>query len=338
MIGCYLSSEFLSGINQELCQLGIEIFHNDLLAALKARVPLEMGDSQITRLTQQRLNQFRESLHGKFGDSPDLKSIDQAAGDSGELPGRYLAALRTFAWTDSMSAVLDGLTNRIISTRTVKRLLLHVFLYLLVVMAAALLGLLFFGLNVVPLIEFIREDLFLPATADRAGFEFIAWLPVVIVAIAVLLVLTLVWSIFGGATRIAMWLGGRKYVRCWSSATALRTSQLLVESGMNIEDSIQVSCELAGVDAVGVEEIQSAIGQEQPQGDKSGQAGADQNDLRSMANYMLVLAQQRLERIRFIVPVLLVTLVGGLVSLVYCTAVFSTIIDLYWDLRLSGTQ
>ena len=68
------------------------------------------------------------------------------------------------------------------------------------------------------------------------------------------------------------------------------------------------------------------------------QVGTDKDDLRSMANYMLVLAQQRLEKMRFTVPVLLVTLIGGLLSLAYSTAVFSTIVNLLWDLKLAGTN
>ena len=322
--------------------MGFEIFHNDLLAALKARVPLEMGESQISRLTQSELNRFRESLIGKFGNAPDLKSIDAAVGTSGELPGRYLAALRTFAQTDSMSPVLDGLTNRITSTRRVSRLLRQVFLYLFIVMCTALLGLVVFYLNVAPLIEFVREDLLLQPDADRAVFDFIAWTPAAIVVITLLLILTLLWVIFGGNTRMAMWLGGRQYVRCWSSATALRTTQLLVDSGMGVEESIQVSCELAGVDQVGREEIQGAMGRDQSgdQGrdDKLERISTGSDDLRSMANYMLVLAQQRLAKMKFAVPVLLVTFVGGLISLAYCTAVFSSIVSLLWDLKLAGAN
>lgn len=318
--------------------MGFEIFHNDLLAALKARVPLELGESQIRRLTQSKLNQFRDSLVGKFGDSPDLKSIDGAKGVSDELPGRYLAALRTFAQTNSMSPVLDGLTNRITSTRKVNRLLGQVFLYLFIVLATALLGLVIFYFNVVPLIEFVREDLFLQPGTEHTGFDFIAWMPAAIIVIAVFLILTLVWVAFGGATRTAMWLGGRKYVRCLSSATALRTTQLLVDNGMGVEDSIQISCELAGVDTVGCREIQSAIGQNYGQDIRSEQVRTGKEDLRSMTNYMLVLAQKQLEKMRFTVPVLLVTLVGGLVSLAYCTAVFSSIVNLLWDLKLAGTN
>ena len=297
-----------------------------------------MGESRISRLTQSKLARLQESLIGKFGDSPDLKTIEHAEGTSGELPGRYLAALRTFAQTNSMSPVLDGLTNRITSTRKVNRLLGQVFLYLFIVMATALLGLAVFYFNVVPLIEFVREGLFLQPDADRAGFDLIVWMPVALIVIAALLILILAWVVIGGATRTAMWLGGRQYVRCWSSATALRTSQLLVDSGMDIEDSIQVGCELAGVDPVGRREIQSAIGRGQRQDTQSEQIRTDKDDLRSMANYMLVLAQQRLEKMRFTVPVMLVTLIGGLISLAYCTAVFSSIVNLLWDLKLAGTN
>ena len=315
-----------------------EIFHNDLLAALNASVPLEMGDSRISRLTQSKLERFRETVVSKLGDSPDLETIEQVEGTSREIPARYLAALRTYAWTDLMSPVLDGLTNRVTSTRKVQRLLGQVFLYLFIVMAVALIGLVVFYINVAPLIQYVREDLLLPPDAGHSRFDFIAWTPAAMIAVAVLLVLALVWIALGGATRTAMWLGGRQYVRCWSSATAIRIMQLLIDSGMGVEDSIQVSYVLAGVDSVGTQEIRSAIGQGHAQDAQAMQVGTDKDDLRSMANYMLVLAQQRLEKMRFTVPVLLVTLIGGLLSLAYSTAVFSTIVNLLWDLKLAGTN
>jgi len=195
-----------------------------------------------------------------------------------------------------------------------------------------------FSFNVVPVIEYIREDLITREGLGRSEFDLITWMPVAAILLGLLLALLLVWLIFGGATRTAMWLGGKQYVRCWSSATALRTTQLLVDSGMGIEDSIQVSCELAGVDSIGRQEIQSAIGQDQEQGIKTEQIGADEDGLRSMANYMLVLAQHRLEKMRFSVPVLLVILIGGTISFLYCTALFSAIVNLLWDINLVGTN
>ena len=129
----------------------------------------------------------------------------------------------------------------------------------------------------------------LPPGAGHTGFDFIVWMPIAIVAIIVLLVLALIWIALGGATRTAMWLGGRQYARCWSSATALRTTQLLIDSGMGVEDSIQVSCLLAGVDSVGTREIRNAMGQEQTLESQGVQVAADKNDLRSMANYICLL-------------------------------------------------
>ena len=63
-----------------------------------------------------------------------------------------------------------------------------------------------------------------------------------------------------------------------------------------------------------------------------------EGDLRSMANYMLVLAEHRLGKMQFTVPVILVALFGGIISLAYCTAIFSPIVSLLWDLEFMGTN
>lgn len=286
----------------------LERFHSDLMAALETRVPLEIGESSIVRLTKSKLNRFRESVVASLGETPEPESLDQLNDLSSNLPKRYLAALRTFAQTESMAPVLDGLTIRVTSMRKIKRLLRRVLLYLSFVLAAALLGLLIFSSNVSPVIEAVRTDTFLQQEELANRFDFIQWLPTFTVALAVMLILLVIWMLLGGATRTAMWLGGRKYVRCWTSATALRIMQLLSDKGMDVKDALQVSCDLAGVDGVGRRELQSVVLHDQAEGSTN----LAQSDLQSFGNYLLVLSEHRLERMRLSVPIVLIALLGGL--------------------------
>jgi len=57
-----------------------------------------------------------------------------------------------------------------------------------------------------------------------------------------------------------------------------------------------------------------------------------------MANYMLVLAEHRIDKMLLTVPMVLVALIGGIISLTYCTAIFSPIVSLLWDLKFMGTH
>jgi len=155
--------------------------------------------------------------------------------------------------------------------------------------------------------------------------------------LALLLLLMLIWLAIGGATRTAMWFGGRQYVRCLSSATALRILQLLVDKGMGFNQAMEVSCDLAGVDSVGRREIGNVIQQHQQDDSQPGPATSE-GDLKAMANYMLVLAEYRIGKLQFSAPVVLVAFFGGVITLAYCTAIFSPIVNLLWDLKFMGVN
>ena len=237
-----------------------------------------------------------------------------------------------------MSPVLDGLTSRITSRRKVTRILGRVFLYLFLLTTVALGGLLVFSLNVTPIIEEMRTDIFRHHEPINRGFDFVAWMPVAIAGLALMLLLMLIWIAIGGASRAAMWFGGRHYVRCLSSATALRIAQLLIEKGMGLNQAMEVSCDLAGVDSIGRGEIESAFQQQEGDVTDRQRSAATEGDLRSMANYMLVLAEHRIDRMKFTVPVILVALFGGIISVAYCLSLFSPIVNLLWDLEFMGTN
>lgn len=299
---------------------------------------MEIGESSIVRLTRSRLKRFQESARAGSSGLLDPETLGSYVGGSNELPKRYVAALRTFAQTDSMSPVLDGLTSRITSRRKAGRILNRVFLYLIFLIAVALTGLLVFCFNVTPIITEMRTDIFLHREPIDRGFDFVAWLPTAIVVLTAMLFLMLIWWAIGGAARTAMWFGGRQYVRCLSSATALRILQLLIDKGMGSDQAMEVSCDLAGVDSIGRGEIESAIQNQQNDNSDLPRAAATEGDLRSMANYMLVLAEHRLGKMQVTVPVVLVAVLGGVISVAYCTAIFSPIVSLLWDLEFMGTN
>ncbi len=196
-------------------------FHNDLKAAVLARVPIEVNNAS-SRAADQRLTLSRLK---------QLETVAQGTIQPGEhddaLPVRYAAALRTFSLVDSMSPVLDGLTTRYLATRRVEKILRGTLVYLFVLFAIALPGLLLFSMKIMPAFSRFRGDLLLPAAINAPDrFDVEPWVPVpASILIAGLVILLLL--IFGGAKKVAMWAGGRHYVRCRTSQTALQTFDCL---------------------------------------------------------------------------------------------------------------
>ena len=200
------------------------------------------------------------------------------------------------------------------------------FIYLLIVVATALLGLWIFYAGGASAIEIFRTDLrLLAAVESQHPVNVRAWLPGIMIVMAIGLVLGVGWMLAGGVSSLTMRLGGRRYVRCNMSATILRVAQALVKTGMGVDDSVCVGCDLIGADSKVQNEVQSIV-----------RGVDDANTIGRMADYSSLTAQKRLAQLRFGTPVYLVAILGGGLALVFCLIVFLPILALLNDLPRAG--
>ena len=304
-------------------------FHDDLRAAVVAGVPLKIGERESKLLTLAKIDQLENQISPKLstGNAIDERTRQQFFDSLTEFPLRYRAAIQVFDRLGSMTPVLDGLTAQILAERRVAGTLRWSFSYLLLLLLLAASGLSLFLVWVVPAIESMRADLLLPAAIDAPPrLDLIQWLPGVIVAFSFCFGLLVVWLLTGGVAKVAMWLGGRHFVRCQTSKTTLRTLNALVDSGMPIDLAVSTGCDLTGADAIIRRDIQS-----------SAPAAISPAQLQTLTNYLTISANQRLTSMSAAAPIALVATVGGVIGLIYCVSIFWPMIAMIKDMATVGT-
>ncbi len=299
-------------------------FHDSLRAAVVAGVPLRMGPKN-RQLDLHSLDRWQEALASHSGQTGSSGPVALKWGfDSNPgLPVGYRAALKVFLQTQSMSTVLDGLTVRRSAESKAMRSMRWAFIYLFLLLTVAYVGLSLFNNQVIPVVDEMRADLLLPAAIHApARFDVTPWMPWATTILGWSLVLILVGAALGGARWLLGRLGGQRYVHDCIAATTLRILQILVESGMPVDEATQVSCELTGAERLVQSELKTVA--EFP------------DQFESLASYLAISAERRLEHLRFATPIGLVCTVGGGVALLYCLAIFWPILSLLKDLATAG--
>ena len=306
-------------------------FHSDLGAAIAAGAPIQLSQSPV-RLTQKQLDQAKEKMasHLAKSNSDSLTEVIESVDDV--LP-RYRAALKTFAQTKTMLPVLEGLTTQLIAEKKVGKALRHTFYYLFVLVGVTVLGMLFYSYKVMPEMLEIRKDVV--ATFNHPAsesFDPLPWIPLFTTILAIVLGAMLIWFLWGGIKKLAMWCGGADYVRKKNSYIALRITQLLIESGMKPAESIELGCVLSNCDSKAQANVASAFNIESDVQDTIA--------IRRLGDYLIASAHERLNYIRTVVPITLITIVGGTITLIYCLIVYWPFVDLLWDVShsMGGTR
>ncbi|MFT5299794.1 MAG: type II secretory pathway component PulF [Mariniblastus sp.] len=304
-----------------------ERFHRALKAAAFAGVPLNIGDASSDResatSTLDRLEQLGATVGPLVANS---KGNFDAASAAADLPKRYQAALQIFAGTDSMLPVLEGLSIESRSTQMLARSIRWTMIYLFIVLAFSFLGLLFFSKNVVPSILNLRADLTLAAAiSPSTQFDPIPWLPIIIGLFGVLAIGLLSWLLLFGFQRTAILLGGSKFVRSKVLETTANNVAMLLKVGHSPKSAAEIGCRLAGVDATVQQEIVEAI--EGPE---------NLIQLATLSEFSKLLGQRRLAFFQLGTPIILVSLVGGVVVLVYSAMIYWPIVALLKDLVTAG--
>lgn len=312
-----------------MIQADAKRFHDDLRAALVARVPLDIGEQKTELLTLDQIDRLENLVLPRLltDDSTDEYVRQSAFEKLPDVNRRYQAALQTFDCLGTMSPILDGLTTRVLAQRRVARTLRWTIVYLLILLLIAVGGLSLFLVRIVPAFDQMRADLLLPAAINAPPrLDLIQWIPGIVVALGVCFVLLLSWFLLGGASKVAMWLGGRHFVRCQISKTSLGVISELLQSGQTEQEAVSIGCDLTGADADSREDIQSIV---QPQ--------TTAMQLNTFQSYLTISANQRLASMKIATPVALITTFGGAIGLLYCVSIFWPIIAIVKDMATAGT-
>ena len=287
----------------------LQIFHNDLRAAVRAGVELEIGDGPApnSKLSIDRLEELEAQV------ANDLP-----------VPERYQAAIETWQKTGSMVPILEGLSIRNKAWNRIGKLFRSAMFYILLVAILAIAAMIHYKLNILPEIEAVRLDLIRMARSDQEFSQSYAGImSTVALLLFVVMLVVLVWAMFaGGITKAGLWVGGKAYMRCQALAVAARTTQLLIAGGVEPDAATKLGGSLAGLDPEGQGELLYTI------------KGLDQNELRSpaLSDYLLMIADRQYSTARTWGPGVLIVIVGGFFTILYALLSYGPFASLLGDL------
>ena len=300
-----------------LCDLAH--FHDDLRAAIALKVPISLEGDRITGL--ERIDQLETALNNCVSTNDSSQDYLETNSDT---PSRYRVAVQTFSKSGSMLPVLDGLSVKIAASQEATSAIQWALTYVIVTIAVASAGLFWFAYSIVPTIYAIRDDLIQTRALQNVStnqFLLIDWSASIAIAFAVLLLAVLVAVLVFGFRKACMWLGGREFVDAKAKSIALQNTYFMTESGIDVDQAAKLSCEMIGIENSKRDNILSLANSiESPK------------DLLNFSEHSSMVANQILNRLRVRIPVRMIVILGGLISLVYCVAIFWPIISLLNDL------
>lgn len=304
--------------------------HQDLRAALLAGVPLAFAAPLPLGLSPQRvtageLDRLEARLSERLSVEPTLAKV---LGETSEFPPGYRAAILINAFTADMPLILEGLATRRLARQRLAKMIRPTLMYLTVVLWVAAICLTFFSDYIFPIVQSLRDDMHLPPTIHAPARYDATALRMSFAAGVSLLAFVLLLAWFnGGASRIASWLGGRRYRTLRAAATAVRATGLLVNHGVPLATAVTWACGLVGNERAVRTVVDTAV--------ENGPEGAASADyLHAQATHLHNRSSQRLLTLSLILPTLLICGLGGLVVFTYSLMVLWPVFSLYRDLAL----
>ena len=203
-----------------------------------------------------------------------------------------------------------------------QRVLRRASLYLLLLIATMLLGLLVFLYYSNPYFEGLRSDLqlmtessYVPATDPTA------WIPMVALGALIFAPLVFVWILLGGPRFMVVWCGGRRVADLQQSSIALQAIERLHQSGVPMEEAIELSCDLVAADTSTRGTIAGAL-----------KGATESSGLAAWADTMAEAARDRMTKIELWLPLLAVTITGGGLAMIYCLVIYRPILSIMTEL------
>ena len=287
----------------------LQVFHNDLRAAVRAGVKLEVGE----------ITSPGRSLKIK-----EIDQLEQNVANGSTLPARFQAAIDVWNETGSMIPVLEGLSTRIGAWHRIRRLFRKSMLYVFALALMATAALIWFQLKLLPDINAIRNDLIniaRPVETIRPS-NLALWANVILVLFVVLLLAMIWWLFRGGVTRAGWWTGSGTWMRYRTLATAAQTLQTLVAKGVEPQRAATLSGTLTGLGPIGQGELLSSIRK------------MDRETILSSewSDYLLMMAQQQYITARIWGPATFIVVIGGIFTLLYVVLAYWPITSLLIEL------
>ena len=295
-------------------------FQQDLDAAHLAGI--RMLDSQGRQLTAKELESLHQQLEQADNGAANVEEIVFQLKRQNSAPPWYIAAFQVFAETGTTLPALEGLDVRRHSERQSVLAIRWPLLYLLLLTITALAGLWVFYISCAPQIHDFRYQMNLD---QIQRMDLMKWLPVMIVGIGVIIFIAVMTLLLIGTRRLSMWLGGRQFVNYSVSSVVLRIAQSTMRHGLPLEDSISVACDITDASAELQNDIHSVL---------FGQV--DDSTILKMANCQQHTARQILTRMKVGFPLLAVSILGGILALLYCIVVFMPIFSILRDMNSIG--
>ena len=304
--------------------VGLKQFHGDLVAAIRAGVPLQIAPSKY--LTVAWVEHLRTQAKSAMDSSSCL--VTQLSNESvgRQFPKWYIAALQAFASAGTMLPVLDGLSVRTFASNEVRRALKWTLIYLALILLVAAIGLWLFHLYVSPTITDFRNHSLVSVSAERRSeLGMMLWIPKVAIGFLLAFVLFAAWLLAGGLMKTVLWMGGRHFVQHRVATIALKISQALIEAGLSPEQAATISCDLVQSDGAEREKIESAIIVER-----------DVENLSKVADCLNLTAARRLAYLRLITPLMAISLAGGATAMFYSVLLYWPILKLLTEISIAG--
>ena len=291
----------------------LQSFYADIEAARVANVPVELD----SRSLLQSAASVSESTIRELAAASEQNVAN--------LDDRHQAAIGIHKQLGSMVPVLDGLSARAIASREFGVIIKRVLWYLCLVLLAAGIGVYCFKRYVVPEYDSVRRDMELYHGMTDFNLDVFPYLIPMIVVLAVLLVINVVLLLTGKTNFLMGWFGGRKYVRLKVASGAARTLGLLASQDASLAEAAQNTATLYALDKVGRRELSNSLGE-----------AADAETYQILSQYWSLKAAMIFERARMVVPVVVLTIVGGGVAVAYGFLVYGPLIGLIQDLVEAG--
>ncbi len=286
-----------------------ENFLNDIKAAVTIGQPLESESAGSVvvnnRLTVQQIDKMLVNPDQWNDWSPRLKSAFAFAQQTG-----------------AMGTVFDGLSVRLETQRWRDKVLRRTGWYLLLLVVTMVAGLVLFFYWSNPLFESLRSDLqFMSVSQHVPQTDPAAWMLPVIAFGVVLAPLAAVWILLGGPQRTVWLFGGRSIAQWRQTSVALRAIEQTHESGMPMDESIKLSCDLVAASDSTRTKIGSALS-----------GASDSLGIVAWADAMASAARDRMTKIELWLPLATTTIIGSALATIYCLLIYRPIISMLREL------
>ena len=284
-------------------------FLSDIKAAVMIGQPLESdaSDAAVLRngLTVQQIDRLLVN--------PDKRN---------DWSPRLQAALEFAQQTDSIGIVFEGLSVRLESQRWRNKVLRRTSWYLLLLVVVMVFGVaaFFYGAN--PHFANLRTDLKLMSAAQYVPqADPAAWMLPTILCGLVVALLTFIWIFLGGPQRTVWLFGGRSISQWRQTSVALRAIERTHQSGMSMERSIELACDLVAASTDTRTKIRSAL-----------LDARDSLGIVAWADSITSAARDRMTKIELWLPLVASALIGGALATFYCLLIYRPIISILCEL------